>query len=127
MAIIPGVELGNIELFIIIGVFIGFIYLISKAMKAVFHIVWISGISALFPILANRFLGYTFPLNMNTFLSFIVIGVGIFLGYKVVKIVYIGLAIVEKTGKAVIAPLKKNKVHDLEKRMKEYEKDEDED
>jgi hypothetical protein len=121
MAVIPGLEIGNIELVVLIASFVLFIYIISKAAKMLVKIVWISVVSVIFPIFANNFLGFSFALDLNTFLLFAAAGIGLYFVFLVVKLVYSALTVTEKVGKAVTSPFRKNEVKDLKKKIKKME------
>lgn len=117
------IELGNVELVFVIVAFIAFLYLAGKAVGIFMRILWLAAISAAFPIVMNQFFGFSFLLDINTFLTFMAGGIGLYLVYVVIKIVYSALTITEKVGKAALSPFRKNEISRLKKKVKKLEEE----
>ncbi len=124
--VVMAIELGNVELVVVIIAFIAFLYLAGKAAGILMRILWLAAISAAFPLIMNQFFGFSFLLDINTFLTFIGGGIGLYLVYVVIKIVYSALAITEKAGKAVLSPFRKNEMSSLKKKVKKLEEGKEE-
>ncbi len=120
---IMAIELGNMELVVVIVAFIAFLYLSGKAAGIFMRILWLAVISAAFPLIMNQFFGFSLTPDMNTFLTFIAGGIGLYLVYVVIKIVYSALAITEKVGKAALSPFRKNEMNSLKKKVKKLEEE----
>jgi len=110
--------------FVLLTLFVVFIIVARKVVRTVMTVVWIAVLSAIFPVVANYFLGFSFPLEVGTFVTFITLGVGLFALYMVAKIIYKILGIFEGAGKAVTKSKQdKNaeKIKKLEKHLKKKE------
>ena len=113
--------IGDIELVLIIVLFISFILIMNKTIKLLMNIMFISAISAIFPFFANSFFGFSFPIELNTFLTFIAGGLCLYLFYFLVKIIYSILSVTEKFSNVIFSPFKKDKTKELEKKIKNLE------
>ena len=111
-------DIATIGLIILLVIFI---YLVYKGIKLLFKYLLIAGISAIFPVIAVKYLGFSFPLNMETILVFVYLGI---LGYTI----YLSLSVIEKAGKSLVNLFgsKKKKEKELERRIKNLEKKENE-
>jgi len=113
-------DIATIGLIILLVIFI---YLVYKGIKLLFKYLLIAGIgiSAIFPVIAVKYLGFSFPLNMETILVFVYLGI---LGYTI----YLSLSVIEKVGKSLVNLFgsKKKKEKELERRIKNLEKKDNE-
>ncbi len=100
-------EIGTFSLVLILLLFVVFLVLIKKVVKTIINIVIVSAASAAFPLVL-RFLGFSVPLNIDTILFFLIIGLGLYMFYLLGKIIYSALGIVEKSAKIVAYPFRGN-------------------
>lgn len=109
----------GIEIVALVVLFFIFVYLVYKGIKLLFRYLLIAGVSSLFPVIAIKYFGFNWPLNLGTILAFVYLGV---IGYTI----YLGLSVLEGVIKFFVraSGLKKNKEKELEKRVKELEKKE---
>ncbi|MEM7819338.1 MAG: hypothetical protein QXD48_00735 [Candidatus Aenigmatarchaeota archaeon] len=115
-------DLGSVGIFLLLIIFILFVLAIKKVMSIIKNIIIIAIASILFPIVMNR-LGFSIPIDGDSILSFLFIGVGLYFIYLIGKSTYTLLKIVEKFGKGITSPLKtmkRRKKEKLEKKIKEH-------
>jgi len=113
---------GQAGLLILAVIFILFIIIVRKTVKILLSAIWIAIISAIFPVAANYLLGFTFPLNIDTFIFFITLGVGLFALYLFAKLIYGILGIAGKAGSAMSYPFRARSNAKKEKTIKEAAK-----
>ena len=82
-------------IFVVVALII-FIFLIRKIFSIVFNLFIVAIISAAFPFVMNYFLNYNLPTDMNSLISFLTLGVTIYVLYVVATLVYKTLGIFEK-------------------------------
>ena len=85
-------------------IFILFVVSAKKSMGIVINIVWAAGVSLLFPVVMNKFLGFAIPTDINTLMSFMILGVGAYFLYLVASSIYKALGIAEKAFARVPKP-----------------------
>jgi hypothetical protein len=122
-------NLGSVGLLLLLVVFILFILAIKRVMSIVKNALIIGVASMIFPVVLNVFLGFDIPIDSETIMSFLFIGLGIYFLYLVAKSIYSMFKIAEKVGKAATAPLRSIKKHEkkkFEKKVKEHMEKEDE-
>lgn len=101
------INMATPELVAVIIIFVVFLVLMKKVIKVLFNILWIVLASAAFPVVLNVFFAFQLPLNLETVLFFIMIGIGLYFVYMVGKIIYSLLSLAEKSAKVVIPSRKK--------------------
>lgn len=89
-----GLDATNLMLLLVI--FVLFVLSMKKAFSIVINTVWAAGISLLFPIVMNRLLGFDIPMDPDTLLSFMLVGVGVYFIYVLASSIYKVLGIAEK-------------------------------
>lgn len=117
-------NIGTFNLILIIFIFALFLVLTKKIIKTVINMVWISAASALFPVILT-FLGFPVPLDLDTILFFLILGLGLYSTYILGKIIYTMLSVLEKSAKVVTYPFRgkdKGLEKKVEKIMEEKEK-----
>lgn len=92
-----GTEVGIVTLLLI---FVLFIILVRKMVKIAFSAIWISLISALFPLFLRFGLGMDIPLTFSTFVFYITLGLGLFCVYLLASLIYKALGLFERGAKA---------------------------
>ena len=85
-------------------IFILFVVSAKKSMSIVINIVWAAGVSLLFPVVMNKFLGFDIPTDINTLVSFMLLGVGAYFLYLVASSIYKALGIAEKAFNKIPKP-----------------------
>jgi predicted membrane protein len=73
---------------LIIVIFVIFIIAVKKIIGVIKNIVIIAVAAMIFPIIAQRFLGIAVPTDTNSLLGFVALGIGLYLIYIVVRVVY---------------------------------------
>lgn len=122
-------NLGSVGLLLLLVLFILFILAIKRVMSIVKNALIIGVASMIFPVVLNVFLGFDIPIDSETIMSFLFIGLGTYFLYLVAKSIYSMFKIAEKVGKAATAPLrsmKKREKKKFEKKVKEHMEKEDE-
>ena len=108
-------NLGIVNMIIILIIFAIFLVLTKKIIKTIINMVLISVVSVVFPFIL-KFLGFPVPLNLDTILFFLVLGLGLYFIYIIGRIIYIILGFVEKSANVLTYPFRdKNK--ELEKHV----------
>ncbi len=118
-------QLGTMNLLLVLAVFVVFIFLMKKVMKTLLNMIWISIASAAFPFVLG-FMGYSVPLNIDTIIFFIIMGIGLYFIYIFARIVYTALGIIEKGAKIVAFPVtqhSKSRKEKTQKKMEEFIKE----
>lgn len=118
--------LGPFAGLVIILIFILFIFLVKRAMKILFNVLWISFASFLFPLVLNFFFNIPVPLTLYSFVYFITLGLGLYAAYLFTKIVYVLLGILEKIMRGLAFPFvnaRKKKKEEEGKKIQKYIKD----
>ena len=85
-------------------IFILFVVSAKKSMSIVINIVWAAGVSLLFPVVMNKFLGFDIPTDINPLVSFMLLGVGAYFLYLVASSIYKALGIAEKAFNKIPKP-----------------------
>ncbi len=80
--------LDNTHMFLIIIIFVLFVMSMKKAFSIVVNTVWVAGISLVFPIVMNRFFGFDIPVDVDSLLSFMTLGVGLYFVWVVASTTY---------------------------------------
>lgn len=109
----------------IIVIFVLFVVLIKKAFSIIVNGLIVVVASVLFPIVANRFLGLTVPTDLNSLISFVSLGIGLYLIYLLARGIYGALGIAEKALGAVTFPFRirsRRKKEKMQKKMEEIVK-----
>jgi hypothetical protein len=88
--------LDTTSLLLLLIIFILFVLSMKKAFTIVINTVWAAGLSLLFPIVMNRFFGFDIPVDMNSLISFMMIGVGLYFIYVLGSSIYKILGTAEK-------------------------------
>lgn len=109
---------------VLLVVFVLFIIVTRKVVRTIMSAVWIVILSAIFPIAANYFLGFSFPLTLETFVSFVTLGVGLFALYILVKLVYKFLGLFRGSASKGKQDKNAERIKNLEKRLEEEKKQE---
>lgn len=116
-------SLDTTTLFLVLIIFILFVLSMKRIMSIVMNAVWIAVASVLFPIVMNRFLGYDIPMDPDSIISFMLLGLGLYFAYLVGKSVYKMLSIAEKGVKKAVP--ERGKKEGKEKEEKEKGTDSD--
>lgn len=114
---------------LVILLFILFVIAMKKVFSIIKNALIIIIAALLFPIVANTFLGLPVPTDANSLISFVLLGLSLYLIYLFGKAVYKILGLVEKSAKAVGSPLrarKKKKREKLEKKIEAIVKEKEE-
>ena len=114
-------NIGTLNLVLILLVFVVFLVVMRKVVKTVINMVWISFASAVFPLVLN-FLGFSVPLQLDTVIFFVILGLGLYFVFILGKIIYTMLGFVEKSAKVVTYPLR-GKDKELEKKVEKIIED----
>ena len=115
-------------LLLILGMFVTFIFLMKKVMKTIITVIWIAFASLAFPFVMNSFFGMSIPMDLNSVIFFVTLGVGMYFIYIFAKIIYTVLGFAEKGAKAAAYPItyrSNKKKRDVEKKMGEFIKDQE--
>jgi len=108
-------NLGITNMIMVLCIFVIFLVLTKKIIKTIINMVWISAVSVIFPFML-KFLGFPVPLNLETILFFLILGLGLYFIYILGRIIYIILGVVEKSANVLTYPFRdKNK--ELEKKV----------
>ena len=119
-------DMGQYQLIIVLVIFIVFIFIMKRVVKTIINMIWITLISAAFPIAMNSLFGFDIPINLNTILFFIAFGLGVYGVYILAKIIYSVLGIFERSAKVVTYPMtahSKSKKEKMEKDMEKFLKE----
>ena len=92
------------NLFLLLIIFVLFVLSMKKAFSIVINTVWAAGVSLLFPVVMNRLLGFDIPMDPDTLLTFMIVGVGIYFVYVLATSVYKILGIAQKAVAKVPKP-----------------------
>ncbi|MFH0949115.1 MAG: hypothetical protein V1802_01360 [Candidatus Aenigmatarchaeota archaeon] len=101
-------------------IFIVFVFFMKKITKVLMNALWIALISAIFPVFANKILGFDIVLSMPTEIYFITLGLGLYVLYLFGTVVYKSLGFFEKIGRAMYGSIKQQtspKIEKLEKKI----------
>lgn len=124
--------------FLLLVIFILFVFSMKKVFSVLMNLVVIAAVSLLFPVVMNRFFGFDIPIDSDSLISFVMLGVGVYFVYLVAKSVYKVLGMTERAGKKYLPnkkekPKKEEKERDddgedkkykgMEKELKEREKE----
>lgn len=115
---------------LLIIVFIVFIFVVRRVVRVIITGVWVGIISLLFPIFLNKIVGLPVALNLETFLYFAKLGLGLYGIYLFARLVYSILGAAEKAGSLMVSPIshhRKKKKEEMEKKMEKFIKDREED
>jgi hypothetical protein len=116
-------DMGTVGLLLLLVIFILFILSLKKVMGIIKNALIIAVASMIFPVVLNVFLGFDIPLDSDTILSFLFMGLGFYFLYLVAKSLYSLFKIAEKVGRGVTAPIRGMKRHEkkkFEKKVKEH-------
>lgn len=112
--------MGTPTVFLLLIIFVLFVLSMKKVFSIVLNAVWISIAAILFPILMNRFLGFDIPIDRDSLISFVLLGLTVYFIYLIGKSIYRMLKVTEGVAKKVMPKMEKK-----EKKEKEdkYEHD----
>jgi len=122
-------DLGLVGMFIIVIIFILFVLAIKRVLSIIKNVIIIVIASALFPIMLSMLFGFDIPINVDTILGFVLIGIIAYAIYLLARTIYFLIKMAEKAGSALISPIKsikKRHAEELKNKMKEHIKREDE-
>lgn len=123
------IQIDTAYLLLILIIFAVFVLLMKKVIKTVINMLWIALASAAFPFVLNMLIGMSLPINLNTIILFVTIGIGMYFIYLLGKIIYTMLSVAEKGAKAVAYPItyrSRKKKEEVEKKMGEFIQERDE-
>src|SRR3989338_10755295 len=114
-----------------------FIFSMKKVFSVLMNLVVIGAVSLLFPVVMNRFFGFDIPIDSDSLISFVLLGIGVYFVYLVAKSLYKVLGIAERAGKKYMPERKQkreeperepeeragNKYKEMEKELKGREKE----
>jgi len=114
-------------IFLLIIIFVLFVFSIKKVLGIIKNALIIVAASVLFPIFANKFLGFAIPIDGQTIFSFVILGLVVYFIYIVGSSVYKLLSLAEKKTKPRMPKMPGTASKDREepkheKKMKSYEK-----
>ena len=118
-------SLNTTTLFLLVIIFILFVLSMKKVFSMVLNAVWISVAAILFPILMNKFLGFDIPIDRDSLISFVLLGLVIYFIYLVGKSIYKMLRVTEGVAKKVIPKMEKREKKKESKEDKHEEEDDD--
>lgn len=104
-------------------VFILFVLTIKKMKKIVFNALWISLAAVLFPIAMNRLLGFSIPVDANSIIFYLTIGLGAYFLYLFARAVHTTLGIAEKIASPMIRKIKSSQTQKREGKIDRLIKD----
>lgn len=108
--------------FLLLIIFILFVLAMKKILGIIKNAIIIAVAAVLFPIVMNRFFGYDIPMDPDSIISFMLLGLGIYFAYLVGKSVYKMLSLAEKAAKRVKPEKKPKEKGDKEDRKGNEEK-----
>lgn len=98
------------EILLIFVIFVLFVIMSKRIANILINIAWIFIASILFPLVANKAFGIPIPLDIETFMVFMITGTGLYFLYLSWKSVYSVLRAAEKIGGKIVS--KKQKYHE---------------
>lgn len=98
-------------------VFILFVLSVTKIKKIVLNAMWISLAALLFPMLMNRILGFPVPVDANSLIFYLTVGLGAYFFFLLGKAVYMALGIAENIASPVTSGLKSISQKSREKKI----------
>jgi len=123
-------------IFLLLIIFILAVLSMKKIFSLVMNAVFIGVASILIPVIMNRFFGFDIPIDRDSMISFVLLGLGIYFVYLVGRSLYKVLGMAERTAKKVPLPKMerkpkeepeekedKSEVKKKEKELKEREKE----
>lgn len=119
-------SMGTIEFIIVMAAFGVFIYFSKKFIKTLITALWVVIASALFPVILIKVFNYPMELSVGTIFSFVTMGLALFIVYLYGKLIYKGLSILEKVGKAFAYPFtykRKKKKEKMDKKVEKFFKE----
>ncbi|HIG96963.1 MAG TPA: hypothetical protein HA230_01300 [Candidatus Aenigmarchaeota archaeon] len=105
-------NLNTTTAFLLLIIFILFVVSMKKAFSIILNAVWIVIAAILFPVVMNRFFGFDIPIDRDSMISFILLGLTVYFVYLVGKSIYKVLGMAEKAAKKVPLPRGEKKVKD---------------
>ncbi len=115
-------SLNTTTLFLLIIIFILFVLSMKKVFSMIINAVWISVAAILFPIIMNRFFGFDIPIDRDSLISFILLGLAIYFIYLIGKSIYGMIKVTGGAAKKVMPKMEKR-----EKKERKEDKYEGED
>jgi hypothetical protein len=97
-------NLDSTSFFLLLIVFMLFVMSMKKALSVMWNAVWIAGISVIFPIVMNKLFDFAIPTDMDSLLSFMLLGLGVYFVYLVGQAIYKMLQEVEKVTAKIPKP-----------------------
>ncbi|MBS3051279.1 MAG: hypothetical protein J4400_03960 [Candidatus Aenigmarchaeota archaeon] len=85
--------------FLLLVIFILFVFSMKKVFSVIMNLVVIGAVSLIFPVVMNRFFGFDIPIDSDSLLSFVLLGVSVYFIYLVGKSLYKVLGIAERATK----------------------------
>src|SRR3990167_7763436 len=130
-------SLDTMTAFLLLVIFILFVFSMKKVFSVLMNLVVIGAVSLLFPVVMNRFFGFDIPIDSDSLISFVLLGIGVYFVYLVAKSLYKVLGMAERAGKKYMPERKKReeperepeekrdnkKYKEMEKELKEREKE----
>src|SRR3990167_7608704 len=123
-------SLDTMTAFLLLVIFILFVFSMKKVFSVLMNLVVIGAVSLLFPVVMNRFFGFDIPIDSDSLISFVLLGIGVYFVYLVAKSLYKVLGIAERAGKKYMPERKQkreeragNKYKEMEKELKGREKE----
>lgn len=85
-------------------VFLLFVMSMKKALSIAWNAVWIAGISVIFPVVMNKLFDFSIPTDVDSLMSFMILGLGAYFIWLVASSVYKVLEEVEKVTSKIPKP-----------------------
>ncbi|MBI4174463.1 MAG: hypothetical protein HY517_02360 [Candidatus Aenigmarchaeota archaeon] len=109
--------------FLLLIIFILFVLAMKKIMGILKNAVIIAFAAVLFPIVMNRFFGYDIPMDPDSIVSFILLGLGVYFVYLIAKAIYSMLKLAERFAKEKVPKIERPAKEKEEKEEKTGKKD----
>ncbi len=84
-------------------VFIVFVLAIKRVTRILLNCVWITVGAVMFPIIANKMLGFAVPIDADSIIFFITVGLGAYFVFLLASSIYRVLAVAEREGRPIIS------------------------
>ncbi len=110
--------LGSTNTTILLILFVMFVFSMKKVLSVLINAMWIVAASAVFPMVANKFLGFPIAIDGNSILFFVTAGLGLYAIYILAASIYKVLGIFEKGGTEIVRPIRSG----IERRRDSMEK-----
>ncbi len=98
--------LGSTNTTVLLILFVMFVFSMKKMLSVLINAMWIVAASAVFPIIANKLLGFPIAIDGNSILFFVTAGLGLYALYILAASIYKVLGIFEKGGAEIVRPIR---------------------